>query len=103
MGVRLKEDDQARSVTGERWHSSNRGIRGLDQEMKEMFDPSTECDAVLARYGLAQCSMTTIGAEKTRGLPLWGVEITCHGSQPEFFEVLPASQLADDLRRVGEK
>ena len=57
---------------------------------------------VLARYGLGQCSMTTIGAEKLPQFPNWRVRVTCDKAQPTYLEVGHARQLADELRRAGE-
>ena len=57
---------------------------------------------VLARYGLAGCSMTTVGAERTPEFPNSRIKVTCDDARPVFVDVGHARHLAAELRRVGE-
>ena len=63
---------------------------------------SGECDAVLARYGLADCPMTIIGADKRNEPSVWGVTVTCEAGRSEFLDVVQADKLSVELRRIGE-
>jgi hypothetical protein len=76
---------------------------GTRQECEERRETTiTNRADVLARYGLAGCSMTTIGAEKTPEFPNWRIKVTCDGARLTFMDVGQARQLAAALRRVGE-
>ena len=63
---------------------------------------SDGCKAVLARYGLADCAMIIIGADKRPEQPTWGVTITCETGRTEFLDVDQARRLASDLRQIHE-
>jgi len=63
---------------------------------------SVECKAVLARYGLADCAMIIIGADKRQQPPTWGVTVTCEAGRTEFLDVNQARRLASDLRQIDE-
>src|SRR5262245_25237983 len=63
---------------------------------------SDECKAVLARYGLAECAMIIIGADKWPNPPTWGVTVTCEAGRTEFLDVRQAGSLASDLRQIRE-
>jgi hypothetical protein len=61
-----------------------------------------ECEAVLARYGLADCPMIIVGADKRPDPPTWGVTVTCEAGRTEFLDVDQARRLASDLRQIRE-
>jgi hypothetical protein len=67
-----------------------------------MVGRSKDCDAVLKQYGLEHCSMAIVGADKLPDNSAWAVMIT-GDVHPEYLDVVVASRLAADLRRVGEK
>jgi hypothetical protein len=67
-----------------------------------MLGRSAECEAVLARYGLAECPMTIIGADKRADPPAWGVTIICEAGRSEFLDVVQADRLSQELRRIRE-
>ncbi len=67
-----------------------------------MLGRSTDCEAVLKQYGLEHCSMAVIGADKLPDNSAWAVMITGE-LHPEYLDVVAASKLAADLRRIGEK
>ena len=67
-----------------------------------MLRRSAECEAVLARYGLAECPMTIIGADKQVAPPIWGVTIICEAGRSEFLDVVQAGKLAGELRQIRE-
>ena len=68
-----------------------------------MLGRSAECEAVLARYGLAKCPMTIIGADKQVAPPMWGVTIICGVGRSEFLDLIQAGKLADELWRIREE
>ena len=64
---------------------------------------SAECEAILALYGLADCSMTIIGADKGGEPPTWGVTVICEGGRSHFLDIHHARTLAADLLRIRER
>jgi hypothetical protein len=67
-----------------------------------MFWHSAECEAVLALYALADCSMTIIGAEKGGEPPSWGVTVICEAGRSHFLDIHHARRLSADLLRITE-
>ena len=67
-----------------------------------LFGYSEECEAVLARYGLADCSMTIIGADKGGVPPSWGVTVICEAGRSHFLNIDHASKLSAALLRIKE-
>jgi len=66
-----------------------------------MFGRSSECEAVLERYGLKQSSMAVVGADRLPEFPEWRVMVT-GGERPEYLEIAVAVRLVLDLQRIGE-
>ena len=66
-----------------------------------MLGRSPDCEAVLKRYGLEHCSLAIIGADKLPDNSAWAVMVTAD-TGPEYLDVVAATRLAADLRRVGE-
>ena len=62
---------------------------------------STECEAVLARCGLANCPMTIIGADKRGQPPRWGVTVICR-TRSHFLDIRHARELSANLTRINE-
>jgi hypothetical protein len=60
-----------------------------------------KCEAVLARYGLEQFSMTVISADRQPEFPDWRVMIS-DGVAPIYLNVRIATLFEADLRRIRE-
>ena len=61
---------------------------------------SPDCGAVLKRYGLEHCSLAVIGADKLPDNSGWAVMVTADFGSG-YLDVVRATRLAADLRRVG--
>ena len=57
---------------------------------------------MLARYGLADCSMTIIGVDKGGEPPSWGVTVICEAGRSHFLNIDHASKLSAALLRIKE-
>jgi hypothetical protein len=67
-----------------------------------MFWHSAECEAVLALYGLTDCSMTIVGADRGGEPPTWGVTVICEAGRSHFLDIHHARRLSADLLRIKE-